>query len=37
MKMAGIEVTEEMTADQLEALAGGELLRAEVSWSFSMH
>ncbi|XP_030836802.1 THO complex subunit 2 isoform X1 [Strongylocentrotus purpuratus] len=29
LKMAGIEVTEEMTADQLEALAGGELLRAE--------
>ena len=28
--MSGIEVTEMMTADQLEALAGGELLRAEV-------
>ena len=30
VKMAGIEVTEEMTPDQLDALAGGELLRAEV-------
>ncbi|XP_071489382.1 THO complex subunit 2-like [Diadema antillarum] len=29
LKMAGIEVTEEMTPDQLGALAGGELLRAE--------
>ncbi|XP_071787081.1 THO complex subunit 2-like isoform X1 [Asterias amurensis] len=29
VKMAGIEVTEEMTPDQLDALAGGELLRAE--------
>ncbi|XP_022086856.1 THO complex subunit 2-like isoform X2 [Acanthaster planci] len=29
VKMAGIEITEEMTPDQLDALAGGELLRAE--------
>uniref|UniRef100_T1IQC9 THO complex subunit 2 n=1 Tax=Strigamia maritima TaxID=126957 RepID=T1IQC9_STRMM len=28
-KMAGIEALEEMTADQLEAMSGGELLRAE--------
>ena len=34
VKMAGIEVTEEMTPDQLDALAGGELLRAEVDFSF---
>ena len=33
VKMAGIEVTEEMTPDQLDALAGGELLRAEVRTS----
>ncbi|XP_032812381.1 THO complex subunit 2 isoform X4 [Petromyzon marinus] len=28
-KMAGIEITEEITNEQLEAMAGGELLRAE--------
>ncbi|XP_055951703.1 THO complex subunit 2-like [Argiope bruennichi] len=28
-KMAGIEATEEMTAEQLEAMTGGELLRSE--------
>ncbi|XP_023240838.1 THO complex subunit 2-like [Centruroides sculpturatus] len=27
--MAGIEASEEMTLEQLEAMAGGELLRAE--------
>ncbi len=32
-KMAGIEVSEEMTDDQLEAMGGGELLRQEVSTS----
>ena len=30
-KMAGIEISEEMTADQLQALSGGELLRQEVT------
>lgn len=30
-KMAGIEVSEEMTNDQLLASCGGELLRQEVS------
>ena len=29
-KMSGIEISEEVTAAQLEALAGGELLKAEV-------
>jgi len=29
-KMAGIEVSEEMTSDQLLAMSGGELLRQEV-------
>lgn len=29
-KMAGIEAAEEMTAEQLEAMAGGELLKGEV-------
>lgn len=28
--MAGIEAVGEMTPDQLEAMAGGELLKAEV-------
>lgn len=31
-KMAGIEATEEMTNEQLAALAGGELLRAECGY-----
>ncbi len=30
-KMSGIDITEEVTSSQLEALAGGELLQAEVS------
>ena len=30
-KMSGIEISEEVTAAQLEALSGGELLRAEVN------
>jgi len=30
-KMAGIEVSEEMTNDQLLAMCGGELLRQEVA------
>lgn len=30
-KMTGIEATEEMTLEQLEAMSGGELLRSEVS------
>lgn len=29
-KMAGVEAVEDMTEDQLSAMAGGELLRAEV-------
>ena len=29
-KMSGIEISEEVTSAQLEALAGGELLKAEV-------
>lgn len=29
-KMAGIEAAEEMTSEQLEAMAGGELLKGEV-------
>lgn len=32
-KMAGIEVSEEVTNDQLDAMSGGELLRQEVSSS----
>ncbi len=31
VKMAGIDVTETVTSQQLEALSGGELLKAEVS------
>ena len=30
-KMSGIEISEDMTSSQLEALAGGELLKAEVT------
>ena len=30
-KMSGVEANDEITPQQLEALAGGELLRAEVS------
>jgi len=30
-KMTGIEAAEDMTADQLDAMAGGELLRGEVN------
>ena len=30
-KMSGIELTEEVTKTQLEALCGGDLLKAEVS------
>lgn len=29
-KMAGIEAAEEMTPEQLDAMAGGELLKGEV-------
>jgi hypothetical protein len=28
--MSGIEISEEVTMDQIEALSGGEMLRAEV-------
>lgn len=31
-KMAGIEAAEEMTSDQLDAMAGGDLLKNEVMW-----
>ena len=34
-KMSGIEISEEVTAAQLEALSGGELLRAEVIKQYS--
>ena len=30
-KMAGIEISDEVTASQLEAMAGGELLKVEVN------
>lgn len=30
-KMTGVEATEEMTLEQLEAMSGGELLRSEVN------
>ena len=30
-KMAGVEVSEEVTEDQLEAMTGGELLKQEVN------
>lgn len=30
-KMAGIEAAEEMTSDQLDAMAGGDLLKNEVN------
>ena len=29
-KMAGIEISDEVTSSQMEAMAGGELLKAEV-------
>lgn len=35
-KMAGIEITDEMTSEQMEAMTGGEQLKAEVQdtvWS----
>lgn len=35
-KMAGIETVEEMTPDQLEAMAGGELLKGEVCISITI-
>ena len=36
-KMAGIEITDEMTSEQLEAMTGGEQLKAEVSVSPGSH
>ena len=30
-KMGGIEAAEEMTADQIDAMSGGEILRAEAA------
>lgn len=37
-KMAGIEAAEEMTPEQLEAMAGGELLKGEVmNVTFKFH
>ena len=30
--MAGIEAAEELTSDQLDAMAGGDLLRIEVQY-----
>ena len=35
--MSGIDIAEEVTASQLEALAGGELLKAEVWPPVSTH
>ena len=35
-KMSGIEVSEEATADQLESLNGGELLRQEVISTYNL-
>lgn len=35
-KMSGIDIAEEVTASQFEALAGGELLKAEVSISLCL-
>ena len=35
-KMSGIDIAEEVTASQLEALAGGELLKAEVHVTLSL-
>ena len=32
-KMAGIEISDEITAAQLEAMSGGELLKAEVCYA----
>ena len=32
--MSGVEASDEITPQQLEALAGGELLRAEVCLSY---
>ena len=31
-KMSGVEISEEVTTSQLEALSGGEMLRAEVGY-----
>lgn len=36
-KMTGVEASEEMTMDQLEAMSGGELLRNEVSARKTKH
>lgn len=36
-KMAGIEITDEMTSEQLEAMTGGEQLKAEVTASSCIH
>lgn len=36
-KMAGIETIEEMTNEQLEAMAGGDLLKGEVSYLLSFN
>ena len=36
-KMSGVEANDEITPQQLEALAGGELLRAEVfAWTYCL-
>lgn len=34
-KMTGVDASEEMTTEQLEAMAGGELLRNEVHFAIS--
>lgn len=33
-KMAGVEAAEDLTVDQLNAMAGGELLKSEVCFTF---
>lgn len=35
--MAGIEITDEMTVEQLEAMTGGEQLKAEVRHTAERH
>ena len=35
-KMAGIEISDEVTPSQLEAMAGGELLKTEVTLAMKL-
>lgn len=36
-KMSGLEISEEVTMSQLDALCGGELLKAEVCMALVVH